>query len=383
MVKKTHFVQQDKTSKKQIFKEYGLAGAEKFFTEVFGAMTGLGAILDKNRQIIYANNEFLALFGIKSAESILGKAPGEVISCLNTSEELSECGSTNACSYCGIINTFLESKSTGRKTSREAQISSIIDGKHKNFDMNIISAPVSFNGDIFYVMILQDISEAKRRAVLERIFFHDLLNSVGGLYGLLTVLKEETSPEQSRRLINLSEEASRNIIEEILVQRQIRAAESGDLSVNIESVNSIELLDSAIHKIGFHRAGKESLIIRDEKSADFNIETDKILLQRVIINLLKNAMEATEPGETVSTGINDKCDKIVFWVKNNQTIPDDIKLQLFHRSFSTKGTGRGLGTYSIRLLTENFLRGKVTFTSSEEEGTIFYIELNKIFPQEE
>ena len=68
-------------------------------------------------------------------------------------------------------------------------------------------------------------------------------------------------------------------------------------------------------------------------------------------------MEATETNESITAGIEDRGKKIVFWVRNNQVIPEDIQFQLFHRSFSTKGSGRGLGTYSIRLLTENFLKG--------------------------
>ena len=231
-----------RSSKEQIFKEYEIAGSEKFFTEVFGAMTGIGAILNKNRQIVYANNEFLSLFGYRfDRNRYWGNHPERYFHVFTHQMSLQDADTSRACAYCGIINTFLESKRTGRKITKEAQISSMVDGKHKSWDMNVISTPVSFNGEIFYVMILQDISEAKRRAALERIFFHDLLNSVGGLYGLLTVLKEETNPEQSRELINLSEEASRNIIEEILVQRQIRAAESGELVVKIELVNSVEL----------------------------------------------------------------------------------------------------------------------------------------------
>jgi sensor histidine kinase regulating citrate/malate metabolism len=57
-------------------------------------------------------------------------------------------------------------------------------------------------------------------------------------------------------------------------------------------------------------------------------------------------------------------------------------MQLFQRSFSTKGNGRGIGTYSIKLLTENYLKGKVSFFSNEEEGTVFSIELNKLFPKD-
>ena len=132
----------------------------------------------------------------------------------------------------------------------------------------------------FYVLILQDISDIKRRAALERIFFHDLLNSVGGLNGLLTLLKEETSPEEISELINLSEEASRNIIEEIIVQRDMQAAESGELKVNIELTNSKELLDSAITNIGFHEAVKERRIVQAENSANVDFETDKILLTK-------------------------------------------------------------------------------------------------------
>ena len=49
-----------------------------------------------------------------------------------------------------------------------------------------------------------------------------------------------------------------------------------------------------------------------------------------------------------------------------------VKLQVFRRSFSTKpGTGRGVGTYSARLLTERYLRGTLRFHSDEGEGTTF------------
>lgn len=56
-------------------------------------------------------------------------------------------------------------------------------------------------------------------------------------------------------------------------------------------------------------------------------------------------------------------------------MPDEVKLQIFQRSFSTKGRGRGIGTYSIKLFTEKYLEGKVSFTSKEGEGTVFTVEL--------
>ncbi|MBK8046925.1 MAG: hypothetical protein IPK16_07250 [Anaerolineales bacterium] len=50
----------------------------------------------------------------------------------------------------------------------------------------------------------------------------------------------------------------------------------------------------------------------------------------------------------------------------------DIQLQVFQRSFSTKGNGRGLGTYSMKLLTERYLQGEVGFVSTPESGTTFF-----------
>jgi hypothetical protein len=379
---KTQFASARRSTANEVSQEVGLVGSQNFFTKVFNAMTGIWAVIDKNRQIVYANDELISIMGIESLDMVLGKRPGEVMSCLHSAEEPSGCGTSRACAYCGAVNTILESQRTGLRSMSETTISSIADGKHKSWDLNVICTPISFNGDIFYVLILQDISGEKRRLALERIFFHDLLNSIGGLSGLLTILKNEADPDEIHELINLSEEISRNITEEIMSQREIRAAESGELKVNIEPTNSIEILDTIISKLSFHEVVSDRYIIKSEDSVNLDFETDKILLQRVMINLLKNALEATESLGKVITGIRNFDDKIVFWVKNKQVMPKDVQMQLFQRSFSTKGTGRGLGTYSIRLLTENFLGGKVSFISNETEGTVFSIELNIKFPAE-
>lgn len=380
MEESTHFAPAERSSAEQLLRESGLVASHKLFSEIFGAMAGIGGVINKNRQIVYANNELLMLLGINSLEPILGKRPGEFISCIHSAEEKSGCGTSNACAYCGAVNAILESQRTGMKVMNETHISALVEGKHKSWDLNVISTPVSFAGEEFYILVLQDISERKRKAIMERIFFHDLLNSVGGLNGLLTILKEGIYPEQTSELITLSEEASRDILEEIHIQRQIRDAENGELVTKIEMTNSLDLLDSALGKVSYHKVGKDKKIIKAEDSVNIDFETDRVLLQRVIINLVKNALEETESGGTVHIGVSYEDEKLLYWVKNDQVIPNDVQLQLFQRSYSTKGDGRGLGTYSIRLLTENYLGGKVSFISNHIEGTVFTIELNRKFP---
>jgi signal transduction histidine kinase len=193
------------------------------------------------------------------------------------------------------------------------------------------------------------------------------------------LLKEGPDPEEARELINISEQASKGLIEEIMLQRQIKAAENGDLNVNIEPIRTMSALESAVNKIRFHDVAKDKTVVIHKKSVDCMLETDKILLQRILINLIKNALEATQAGGKVTIGALDKTDEVKFWVKNEFIIPREIQLQIFQRSFSTKEAGRGIGTYSIRLLTENYLKGNVSFVSNEEEGTIFELAFSKRF----
>jgi signal transduction histidine kinase len=61
-------------------------------------------------------------------------------------------------------------------------------------------------------------------------------------------------------------------------------------------------------------------------------------------------------------------------------MPADVQLQMFHRSFSTKGKGRGTGTYSVKLLTEKYLQGRVAFTSTPASGTTFEVTLPYALP---
>jgi sensor histidine kinase regulating citrate/malate metabolism len=92
--------------------------------------------------------------------------------------------------------------------------------------------------------------------------------------------------------------------------------------------------------------------------------------------MVKNALEATTIGEEVRVWYENRGGQPCFFVHNPGRIPEQIALQIFKRSFSTKGEpGRGLGTYSMKLFGEQSLGGKVNFTTDDKEGTCFYIVL--------
>ena len=87
--------------------------------------------------------------------------------------------------------------------------------------------------------------------------------------------------------------------------------------------------------------------------------------------MLKNAIEATGSGGTVTIGCQAAQGEVEFWVHNAGVIPREVQLQIFPRSFSSKAGGSSLRTYSMKLLTGRCLGGTVRFESSPFRGTRF------------
>ncbi len=114
---------------------------------------------------------------------------------------------------------------------------------------------------------------------------------------------------------------------------------------------------------------------------DITLYTDLPLLLRILGNMIVNALEAGQKGDRVKIRLQKKDNSLVFSVWNRQTIPPEIGGRIFQRSFSTKaGEGRGIGTYSMKILGERILGGTVDFDSSAETGTTFCFSLPRPSP---
>jgi len=226
------------------------------------------------------------------------------------------------------------------------------------------------------VLSLRDISAEKRRGVLERAFFHDVLNLVAGVRAIAELLNEQaTSPAQEEEYRQSLRLLSRQLSEEITAQRQLVAAERGELTLNLATVAVPELLESVAELYRNHDVAR-GRTLQVQTCPECSVETDATLLRRVLGNLVKNALEASAVGETVNLEAVEEGETVVFTVRNPGVIPQDVQKQIFQRSFSTKGElGRGIGTHSVKLLGERYLGGQVSFTSRAPEGTAFTVRL--------
>lgn len=152
-------------------------------------------------------------------------------------------------------------------------------------------------------------------------------------------------------------------------------AEHGDLEVVTTEVSAKETLENIVNQISFHTVAYEKHIKIIPGTKDIILLTDYYLLVRVLMNMLKNAFEATSRNGTVTITYKELNQSICFSVHNDRSMEESIQHQVFQRSFSTKGSNRGLGAYSMKLLGEHYLKGKVYFESDEEKGTTFFFEL--------
>lgn len=331
-------------------------------------------ILNQHRQIVYANNALFSYLDVTTPASIFGPRLGELFWCERVFELEGGCGVTQTCSTCGGLHAFLESQN-GTPSVKEYRLSINPNGKDevKALDFRVRATPHYFENEQYTIIALTDISDEKRRRILERIFFHDITNTAGVIHGLADILNEMQSLEDVHEfgLDTMLDMASTRLLNEIEAHQQLTAAESGELTVQPEFFYTQSFLSDLLTLYKNHPVTKDRDLCLHSSLENVLIQSDRALLSRVIGNMIKNALEASDHGEMVTVGCQKFFDYVRIWVHNLQPIPQNIQLQIYQRSFSTKGNDRGLGTYSMKLLTENYLHGRVSFESNAETGTTF------------
>ncbi|MGK7397682.1 MAG: PAS domain-containing sensor histidine kinase [Candidatus Cyclobacteriaceae bacterium M3_2C_046] len=370
------FAPPEKNSDEEIRNDFDLIHGQTYLNDLFNAIASAAVILNSHRQIVFANQNFLEILGLDRIEPILGKRPGETINCINSMNNTGGCGTSENCRVCGAVNAILASQKGHQRVQKDALITSKVNEITASWDLMVTAHPISIEFNTYTVLTLQDISHSKRKLNMERVFFHDIYNSVGGVNGLINLVKNMDNKNDGAELINLSYKLSQQLLEEISSYRYFALAEKGELELDIQKLNTNSFLKDMVDKIRFHKVADNKLIEIDPESSDIFIKTDPTILSRIVLNMLKNALEATIDGYEVKIGAALlESGRLRFWVHNVTYIVKDIQMQIFQRSFSTKGKNRGIGTYSIKLLGEKYLKGKVGFTTDENKGTVFYIDL--------
>lgn len=368
----TKYASPERSSDQEILQSNMSFANTSYLNEVFCSLSYIFCILNENRQIVFTNDVLLNKIGVDKPTEILGMRFGEAINCLYASDEEAGCGTSEHCRYCGAVNTMLACQKNETKTTGECRVRTVLEGVDNFLDIEVTATPFTHENKKYMIFSLIDISDKKRRAIIEKIFFHDVMNVAGGLKGFFDIF-DLMNEEERKKYIQMGASLSQQIIDEIGAHRLITQAENQELVVDMKRMNSLEFIHNIAADLQFLDVAKDRKIVTDKNSVNIEFESDSVLLRRILNNMVKNALEASTPGETVSIAAQIHNEQLRFSVHNPKFMPREIEMQVFMRSFSTKGKQRGLGTYSMKILGEKMLGGKVGFTTSETEGTTFYI----------
>lgn len=367
----TKFAPAERATAERLQTQIEIFSADIKIGEMAEAVSSMLVILNEERQIVLANKLFTAAFGNGNTNKIIGLRPGEAVGCIHAKLEPGGCGTSEFCRTCGAVKAILDSQK-GETSEEECQI-----GLDDNIalDLKVKATPFKRNGESYTIYSITDISDEKRRGALERIFFHDVLNTASGILGLSSLLPTITDTGELTLFSQQIEETTEKLIEEIKAQRELSNAERGDLLPSMTKISSLSVLTDVQKLYSNHDLAVSKSVVIDARAQKTEVDTDPLLLRRVVGNMVKNALEASKTGQTVTLSCSTEGLKTSFSVHNEGYIEPETQLQLFRRSFSTKGSGRGIGTYSMKLLGEKYLKGRVWFKSLPEEGTTFYIEI--------
>ena len=333
-------------------------------------------VLNEHRQIVTLNTAYLDSLDVAHADDVIGLRPGEAIHCAHANDHCGGCGTSAHCRSCDVAIAIVASQRTGRPVQRECVVS-IRDRKGVLHDLSLAvrASPFELKGERFTVFCMTDVSQHRLYAGLERCFLHDLSNLVTALAATGETLRGAASTDIGP-LVNDVCDLTQRLSREITVQRLLLSKEPAKHRPSWQPLNISEILNFLERLFSNHPVATMKRLIISGSTPGVDCITDASLLERILTNMLMNAFEATAVGCEVKLHAESSATALRFTVWNAECMTSAVASRVFQRHFSTKkGLGRGQGTYAIRLLGETLLHGKVGFTSSQRDGTTFFLEL--------
>lgn len=386
----TYFLPSDRATADEIARTFAQVEAAPNVRMMLETMPGLAVILNAHRQIVAGNARFFAAAGATASTNIhgtaavtstvesapggelLGQRMGEALGCVNATVMPGGCGTSQACRHCGAAIAQAHALEA-RASTQECRITAQSGQTHVNYDFRVSATPVTLDATPYIVFNAVDISDEKRRGVLERVFFDEVMLQAGSIRSLTEMYMLVGERERRDLLEQLASQAE-HLLDDIRSQRELIDAEHDTLRTTQQDVIVIELMRHVKENWRYHPIARGKVIAISGTALDTMIVTDPVLLGRALGNLLRNALEAARDGDLITFFYHaDATGRHVFSVQNPQVMSEAVRRQIFQRSFSTKGAGRGVGTYAARMLVERHLGGTIDYVTSPDKGTTFNV----------
>lgn len=264
--------------------------------------------------------------------------------------------------------------------ARTPQIESFETAPEKTF-IRCIATPLDkeMPGSILFLM--QDLTRIRQLEIIRRDFVsnvsHELRTPLTSLKLITETLQENLldDPSESQRFLDRMSGEIDNLTQMVEELLELSKIESGRVPLEKRWVKPNKIVTSAHERMALQaqRAGLQCSIKLAENLP--NIFVDPSRLERVLVNLLHNAIKFTSPGGMISLTAYQKMNTIVFSVKDSGVgIKSKDLARVFERFYksdrSRTDRGTGLGLSIARHLVEAH-GGKIWAESQIGEGSTF------------
>jgi sensor histidine kinase regulating citrate/malate metabolism len=365
----TYFAPAERIENSHIMNQVKSIGSSHTLNTMLQNNSELLLVINPNRQIVAFNNVLTDSLGIADPEKAVGLRLGEVLQCKYAFDEPNGCGTTPYCSSCGAVIAMMAAIDDDQPCERRCALTTDKRGHTDDYCLLVRSQPVVTDGNRWILVYIQDISKQQHWEYLENEFLLDLDNKLCLVHNYSAFLRDQLPAHEVINKLNLT---LGRVVREVKLQAALKEPREIESLALVEKV-TLKSIRMLVFNVVLNRntmTGK--LIVEEGTSQSLSIITDPVLASRVIVTMLINALEATEVGGTVKLTAIVEQSQVTWQVWNKGYIPENVKLRIFQKYFSTKSKhGHGLGTYRMKLLGEKYLGGKVSFESSVDEGTTF------------
>lgn len=211
---------------------------------------------------------------------------------------------------------------------------------------------------------------------LIRVLTHEIMNSMTPIVSLSELLKNKQvsgdNNEEDREEVNQAVDTifrrSSGLVRFVENYRKV----TGLPAPAVEIITVDSLLNSAV--VLFKE--KSDIVKILPVTSHLQIIADKAMIEQILINLIRNAVDATqncsEPSIELSAGINAEGKTYIQVSDNGTGIPADVQERIFIPFFTTKPTGSGIGL-SISRQIMHMHKGSLTVISEAGQGSRFLL----------
>ncbi|OGS22781.1 MAG: hypothetical protein A2252_10675 [Elusimicrobia bacterium RIFOXYA2_FULL_39_19] len=206
---------------------------------------------------------------------------------------------------------------------------------------------------------------------------HDLRNPMTSIRGFLKFLSDGIGGplnEQQKKMVEIMDRASLRLMSLINDILDLAKLESGRMSLQLGETQLLDLTRRVVELLQPQIQKKEINMIIPEITFPTVLNADPQLIERVINNLVGNALKFTPEKGSITITITDHPDKFEYQVKDTgEGIPMDYIDKIFDKFQQVTGQkkgGTGLGLTICRYIVESH-KGKIWVESKLKEGSAF------------